>query len=61
MEGPIRQYLCPYCGTKFHEFDDLKRHALSVHVGKPAPSPEGMIQLTINGNSTGFRYSPNGR
>ena len=58
MEAKINQYLCPYCGTKFEAYDDLKAHALSEHAGEPAPLPEGMIRLILNGDEYQIQVQP---
>jgi aerobic-type carbon monoxide dehydrogenase small subunit (CoxS/CutS family) len=50
MKEQTSKYLCPYCGTKFETFEDLKAHALAEHTGEPASLPEGMILLTLNGD-----------
>jgi len=52
------KYLCPYCGTKFEAFEDLKAHALAKHSGEPAPLPEGMIRLTLNGDEYQIQVQP---
>ena len=52
------KYLCPYCSTKFDAFEDLKTHVLSAHAGEPAPSPEGIIRLTINGDEYRIQVQP---
>ena len=34
MEEQTSKYLCPYCGTKFEAFEDLKNHVLGgTHAG----------------------------
>jgi aerobic-type carbon monoxide dehydrogenase small subunit (CoxS/CutS family) len=52
------RYLCPYCTTPFDTFEELKDHALAAHAGKPAPLPEGMIRLTINGDEYQIQVQP---
>jgi aerobic-type carbon monoxide dehydrogenase small subunit (CoxS/CutS family) len=58
VEERTSQYLCPYCSTKFDTFDELKIHALAEHAGEPAPLPEGMIRLTINGDAYQIQVQP---
>jgi aerobic-type carbon monoxide dehydrogenase small subunit (CoxS/CutS family) len=52
------QYLCPYCFTTFDTFEELKEHVLAEHTGEPAPLPEGMIRLTINGDQYQIQVQP---
>jgi hypothetical protein len=52
------QYLCPYCFTTFDTFEELKEHVLAEHAGEPAPLPEGMIRLTINGDQYQIQVQP---
>jgi aerobic-type carbon monoxide dehydrogenase small subunit (CoxS/CutS family) len=58
VEEKTSKYLCPYCNTKFDAFEDLKTHALSMHTGEPAPLPEGMIRLTLNGDEYQIQVQP---
>ena len=58
MKEQMNQYLCPYCSTKFDAFEDLKAHALAEHTGEPAPLPEGMIRLTLNGEEYQIQVQP---
>lgn len=58
MEAQTSQYLCPYCSKTFEAFEDLKAHALTAHAGEPAPLPEGMIRLTINGDAYQIQVQP---
>ena len=58
MKAQMNQYLCPYCSTKFDAYEDLKAHALAEHVGEPAPLPEGMIRLTLNGDEYRIQVQP---
>ena len=58
MEEQTSKYLCPYCSTKFEAFEDLKTHALEEHTGTPAPLPEGMIRLTLNGDQYQIQVQP---
>jgi len=58
VEKIASNYLCPYCSTRFETFEDLKHHALEVHAGEPAPLPEGMIRLTLNGEAYQIQVQP---
>lgn len=58
MEKKASNYLCPYCSTRFETFEDLKHHALEVHAGEPAPLPEGMIRLILNGEAYQIQVQP---
>jgi aerobic-type carbon monoxide dehydrogenase small subunit (CoxS/CutS family) len=58
VKAQMNQYLCPYCSTKFDAYEDLKAHALSEHAGEPAPLPEGMIRLTLNGDEYRIQVQP---
>ncbi len=58
MKEQLNKYLCPYCNTKFEAFEDLKDHALIAHTGEPAPLPEGMIRLTLNGDEYQIQVQP---
>lgn len=58
MEKKASNYLCPYCSTRFETFEDLKHHALEVHADEPAPLPEGMIRLTLNGEAYQIQVQP---
>ena len=58
MKAQMNQYLCPYCSTKFDAYEDLKAHALAEHTGEPAPLPEGMIRLILNGDEYRIQVQP---
>ena len=51
-------YVCPYCGTKYQEFEDLKKHILASHSGEAAPTPEGLITLIVNGDDHQIHVEP---
>ncbi len=51
MKKEMKQYLCPYCSHKCGTFQELKSHVLDEHAGEPAPQPEGLINLTVNGEN----------
>lgn len=50
-DGPVGtpDHLCPYCATAFTSFEELKAHVVTEHALEPLPRPEGLINLTING------------
>ena len=58
MKAQMNQYLCPYCSTKFDAYEDLKAHAVKEHAGEPAPLPEGIIRLTLNGDEYRIQVQP---
>ena len=58
MKEQLNKYLCPYCSTTFEAFEDLKDHALAEHTGEPAPLPEGIIRLTLNGDKYQIQVQP---
>jgi len=43
------QYPCPYCSNLLDSFESLKKHVMSEHKDEPVPKPDGLINLTING------------
>lgn len=50
--------LCPYCSAAFDTFDELKKHVVAVHKTEPLPTPDGRIQLTVNGQSHELMVAP---
>jgi aerobic-type carbon monoxide dehydrogenase small subunit (CoxS/CutS family) len=50
--------LCPYCTAAFETFDGLKAHVVAVHKTEPLPKPDGLIQLTVNGQSHELLVAP---
>ena len=50
--------LCPYCAAAFETFDGLKAHVVAVHKTEPLPKPDGLIQLTVNGQSHELMVAP---
>jgi aerobic-type carbon monoxide dehydrogenase small subunit (CoxS/CutS family) len=50
--------VCPYCTTVFDTFDDLKAHVVAVHTTDPLPKPDGLIQLTVNGQTHELMVAP---
>ena len=51
-------YTCPYCSQTYDILDDLKSHMLAAHKTDPMPQPEGVIQLTVNGEKYSIRVEP---
>lgn len=58
MRKKTLNYLCPYCITKFDTFEELRVHVLAEHRHEPIPLPEGMLQLTVNGQKYRIRVEP---
>ncbi len=52
------RYLCPYCSNVLDSFEDLKTHVLSEHKAESIPTPEGLIRLTVNGQSYEVKVEP---
>lgn len=53
------KYLCPYCAMGFDTFDRLKVHVIREHSTEPLPRPEGLIELTVNGQFHELYVEPN--
>ncbi len=51
-------YPCPYCGSVFHSIETLKDHVTKGHKTEPLPVPQGLIKLTINGESYEVKVEP---
>lgn len=51
-------YLCPYCMVKLDAFNSLKAHVVAVHSNEPPLLPEGVIQVTINGQAYQLYVEP---
>jgi len=49
---------CPYCGETQDSYESLKSHVLSTHKDEKLPSPEGEINLNINGHAYRLRVEP---
>lgn len=49
MKMEKAKYVCPYCKSPFDELESLKKHALVEHKEESALVPDGLINLTING------------
>lgn len=58
MSEDTSKFLCPYCAHTFESFDALASHALAQHKGQPAPRPEGMIHLKVNGQGFDIQVQP---
>ncbi len=54
----LRKYSCPYCLTTYDSFEVLKSHVITVHKTEPIPEPEGVINLTINGQKYKIQVEP---
>ena len=50
--------VCPYCSAAFDTLDDLKAHVVAVHKTDPLPKPDGLIQLTVNGQTHELMVAP---
>ena len=51
-------YPCPYCGSVFHSIETLKDHVTKGDKTEPLPVPQGLIKLTINGESYEVKVEP---
>ena len=58
MKEDKAKFMCPYCGDTFDGYEMLKSHAVKAHAGEPAPLPEGMIRLKVNGNFFVIQVQP---
>jgi aerobic-type carbon monoxide dehydrogenase small subunit (CoxS/CutS family) len=60
MENSIQspRFLCPYCSLHLNSFEALKTHVLNDHRTEQIPEPEGLIHLTINGESQRLLVEP---
>lgn len=52
------KYICPYCSKIFSTSDVVKAHIIEEHKTQPLPRPEGLINLTINGEAYGVKVEP---
>lgn len=52
-------YTCPYCGIKFDDHENLKKHVVIEHSVEPLPKPYGLINLTINGQGYEYKVEAN--
>jgi len=52
------QYICPYCSNLLDNFESLKKHVLAEHKDEPVPKPDGLINLTINGQAYEIMVEP---
>lgn len=51
MKEKSNKYLCPYCQTTFEAIEALRDHMVAEHNSEPLPPREGMIKMTINGET----------
>jgi len=58
QEHPTGSYVCPYCSARLDAFEALKAHVVAEHSTEPLPLPEGVIQLTINGQAYQLQVEP---
>lgn len=58
MDNDRKIYPCPYCGESLDGYDSLKTHVLASHKYEKPPSPEGEINLKINGQGYRLRVEP---
>jgi aerobic-type carbon monoxide dehydrogenase small subunit (CoxS/CutS family) len=54
----MSRYLCPYCSKAYGKYEDLKDHVIAEHKTEALPRPEGMTELTINGQVHEIRVEP---
>ncbi len=50
---------CPYCSNTFDTVNELRSHMMAEHKGQPLPASEGLIKLTVNGESYEPQVKPN--
>ena len=50
---------CPYCSNTFDTVKELRSHMMAEHKGQPLPAPEGLIKITVNGESYELQVKPN--
>lgn len=55
---PETRLQCPYCYNLQEDFESLKVHVLSEHKTEPVPEKEGLIRLTVNGESHSWLVEP---
>jgi len=51
--------VCFYCSATFDTFVELKAHVIAEHGMELVPVPEGLINLTVNGQAYEFQVEPN--
>jgi len=52
------RYSCPYCREVFDSFEAIKFHVIHLHRAQSLPEPEGIINLTINGQKYRLAVEP---
>lgn len=55
---PETRLSCPYCGHRLDDFETLKEHVLLEHKSAPVPQAEGLIRMTVNGQSYAVMVEP---
>lgn len=53
-----RAYTCPYCAGSFTALVELKGHMIAAHKTDPMPQAEGMVRLTVNGETYTLKVEP---
>jgi aerobic-type carbon monoxide dehydrogenase small subunit (CoxS/CutS family) len=56
--GNESRFLCPYCSSVCETFGALKAHVLSEHRSEAVPTPDGLIELTVNGQVYRVKVEP---
>lgn len=49
---------CPYCGERFEREDGLRAHIVRSHGGAAAPSADGRVRFTVNGEAHELSVEP---
>jgi aerobic-type carbon monoxide dehydrogenase small subunit (CoxS/CutS family) len=64
-EGPVSvatnqqsKFSCPYCLTVFNSYEAIKSHVITVHRTETLPEPEGIINITVNGQKYKLQVEP---
>ena len=58
MEIDRKFFPCPYCGKSLDSYESLKTHVLSNHKYEELPTPDGEINLEVNGDKYRLRVEP---
>lgn len=58
MEIDRTVFPCPYCGGSLDSYESLKTHVLSNHKYEELPTPDGEINLEVNGDKYRLRVEP---
>ncbi len=51
-------FVCPYCLKAFRSIEAIREHIPTEHKEEPLPDPEGLIRLTINGETYRVKVEP---